>query len=276
MDTNTRTPTLFTRPDAVETWDALFRWRDGDRLRDTTVEETWQRVARAAAASAGNAAGCWAAKYAQAFRRWRVLPDERLLRSAGTQAEPIALAEPAVVLNAAAFVVAPAFSAPSFLRSQMVQAAALAVRFLDDALLQAPGGEECTTLRIGFIGVANAMEAMQAAPESADAARFADELGQALGEGCLRGSVDLAIERGPRARVDAELLRQWRRRDVPASLIERAELHGLRYAHLTAMPPHPSLARLANGVRDGIDWTPAAREHLRLAMQPYFDAPIPG
>lgn len=275
-----RAQTLFTRTDAVDAWDALFRWRDGDRLRDTTIEETWWRVAHSVAASAGAAPGSWTEEYAQAFRSWQLLPDERLLREAGTQRGPFPLPDPAMAVNAAVFVAVSPFSPARFLRSQLVDSASLAVRFLDDALLASPNGDSCSALRIGLIGVADAMEAMRATAGSAAASQFAEELGRALCEGCLRGSVNLAIERGPRARVDAETLQLWRRRGVSPALLERAELHGLRYPELTAILPHPSLARLANGVRDGIDWNPgdradAAREHLRLAMQPYFDQAIP-
>lgn len=271
--------TRFTDPDAVEAWDALFRWRDGDRLRDTTVEETWQRVANAVTAIEGAAAERWAARFAQAFRKWQLLPDEGWLRDAGT-GRATALPEAAAVLNAAAFVVAPPQSAGRILRSQLVESAALAVRLLDDALLSDARGTDCRALRIGLIGVADALLALHAPAGSASASRLADEFGQALCEGCLRASVELAAERGARAQVDAEFLRLWRRRGVPAELLERAELHGLRFAELTAIAPHPALARLANGVRDGIDWNVGrredpARESLRLSMQRYFDLPIP-
>ena len=274
-----RAHTVFTRPDAVEAWDALFRWRDGAKLQDTTIEETWRRVAGAVVPSEGSSAERWADKYASAFRGLQLLPDERLLRKAGTGGEPFPLCDPSAAINATAFVATSAFSPPRLLRSQLVDSASLTVRFLDAAALASPHVDPPGALRIGLIGVADAMEALKAAPGSAAASRIADELGQALCEGCLRGSVDLAIERGPRSYVDAALLRQWRRRGIPAALIARAELHGLRYSEMTAILPHPSLARLANGVRDGIDWNPedprdAGREHLRLAMQPYFDLPI--
>lgn len=273
--------TIFTRPDAVEAWDGLFRWRERDGLRDRTVDDTWQRVADAVAPSEGAAADGWAEKYTQAFRRWQWLPDERLLRAAGTGQGSFPLPDPSVAVNAAAFIALSPFAPARFLRQQLVDSAALAVRFLDDALLASPNGTACTALRIGFIGVANAMAAIDARANSSAASLFAEELCQALCEGCLRGSVELAMERGARTQVDAEFASRWRRRGIPMALIEGAELHGLRYGDLTAMLPHPLLARLANGVADGIDWSPggfeaAARQQLRLAMQPYFDQPIPG
>jgi ribonucleoside-diphosphate reductase alpha chain len=271
--------TVFTRPDAVEAWDALFRWRDGTKLHDTTVEDTWRRVARAVALVEGEGAERWAETYATAFRRWRLLPDERLLRAAGT-GRRIALRDPSMAINVAAFVDASAFPAPRLLRAQLADCAALAVRFLDDAVLASSRTDGPDAVRVGLIGVTNALDALGAAPESSAAGQFTGEFGRALYEGCLRASVDLALERGPRAQASPALLRRWREAGVPEPLIENAGRHGLRYRNLTALLPHPSLARLANGVRDGLDWgegdaRDAGREQLRAAMQPYFDLPLP-
>jgi ribonucleoside-diphosphate reductase alpha chain len=273
-----RDETVFTRPDAVEAWDALFRWRDGTKLHDTTVEDTWRRVARAVALAEGAGAESWAETYATAFRKWRLLPDERLLRAAGT-GRPIALREPSMAVNAAAFVDASAFPAPRLLRAQLADCAALAVRFLDDALLASSSADGPDAVRIGLIGTTNALESLGAARESSAASQLAREIGRALYEGCLRASVDLALERGARAHAGPPLLRRWREAGVPEPLIVSAGRHGLRYRNLTALLPHPSLARLANGVRDGLDWGEddargAGRGQLRAAMQPYFDLPI--
>ena len=97
-------PTRFTNPDAVEAWDALFRWREGGRLRDTTVEQTWERVSRAIARAEGVSEAHWARRFSGEFRQWRLLPDERLLRAAGTPCLERVLPAPAAVVNAAAFV----------------------------------------------------------------------------------------------------------------------------------------------------------------------------
>jgi ribonucleoside-diphosphate reductase alpha chain len=187
-----RDETVFTRPDAVEAWDALFRWRDGTKLHDTTVEDTWRRVARAVALAEGAGAESWAETYATAFRKWRLLPDERLLRAAGT-GRPIALREPSMAVNAAAFVDASAFPAPRLLRAQLADCAALAVRFLDDALLASSSADGPDAVRIGLIGTTNALESLGAARESSAASQLACEIGRALYEGCLRASVDLAL-----------------------------------------------------------------------------------
>jgi ribonucleoside-diphosphate reductase alpha chain len=278
MDLPMRPSTRFTDPDAVEAWDALFRWREGERLRDTTVEQTWERVTRALAHAEGAAAEYWADRFAEQFRQWSLLPDERLLRIAGTQANLDPLPAPAAALNVVAFVLPTAFSPPRLQRAALVEAAALAVRMLDNVVEPEAGAPP--SLHIGLIGVTDALRALGAQPESEAAAAHADDFGQALCEGCLAGAVELAIERGARARADADFVQRWRRRGVPGALLQRAETHGLRFAELTALLPHPALARLANGVQDGVDWQPAgphgaAREHLRQSMQHYFDSPIP-
>src|SRR4051812_42795915 len=42
-------PSPFSDPVAVDAWDSWFRWRDGNRLYDLSIETTWLRVARALA-----------------------------------------------------------------------------------------------------------------------------------------------------------------------------------------------------------------------------------
>jgi ribonucleoside-diphosphate reductase alpha chain len=273
--------TRFTDPEAVETWDAQFRWRDHGRLRDVTVDQTWARVATAVAAAEGVSGQRWAERFVEAFRNWWLLPDVRLLRHAGTDEAPLPLREPVAVLNAAAFTARTLASPPEFHRAHCLEIAALAVRLLDDALLAsaAPGDAEAG-VRIGLVGLDDALAALGAGAgaETAVAADAARGIAQALAEGCLRGAVALAIERGPRLRPDADWLARWRARGLPADLLEQAARHGVRFDALTACDPQPLLARLANGVSDG---TPAgfaegedpARAPVADALRPYFDRP---
>src|SRR5690349_3269996 len=83
-----RSASPFTDLAAVRAWDAWFRWRDARGLHDRTIEATWWRVARAAAAGEGAFSGAWERRYFDALTRWRLLPDERVLRGAGTGAVP--------------------------------------------------------------------------------------------------------------------------------------------------------------------------------------------
>ena len=248
-------PTRFTQTDAVEAWDAEFRWRAAGKLRDVTIDDTWWRVADHAASAEGIEAGLWSHRFVDAFARWRLLPEERILRSAGTDTALDVPAVPAAVLNAAAFVVKTPGAGTYFDRDRFVATAALAVRFLDDVAGAAGMQPPPSRLRIGLIGLADALKALELSYSLTDGRYQAAQFARALAEGCLRGSIDLAEERGPRiapetcrARIDC-----LRRRQMPDWLVERALRIGMYHESLTAIHSHPFLARLANGVADAID-----------------------
>jgi hypothetical protein len=218
-----------------------------------------------------------------------VLPCEQLLRLAGTGIAPIPGDPPCAVLNVPEFISLPLGTAPTLDRNAFVEAAALAVRILDDAVLSgaasppsAPGGME-----VGLMGVADALCKLRVHYASDAARAYAAEFAAALAEGCLRGAVELAEERGPTVSGTdcAGLVELWRSRGMPAELIERALVVGIRYVR-TAMHPHPLLARLANGVCEGLVPPPsgsrasrrndavmlAAHDELNRAMLPWLDA----
>ncbi len=279
-------PTQFTHPIAVETWDAVFRWRAGRELRDVTVDDTWWRVAEAVTAQCGSQASLWAHRYVDAFSQWRLLPDERLLRCAGTDERPDIRTPPAAVLNVAAFVSAPFGIAPSFKKTLFEETAAMAVRLLDDAV-QASGGTHDAGLRIGVIGFGDALRRLGVSYLSDEAWTHAETIARALAEGCLRGACDLAEERGLAhgSEESTAIAAQWRQRGVSESLIARIQRVGVRHTSLTAIQSHPLLARLANGASDGIDPLPlvgggadaifeVAREGIRAAMRPWIDVPL--
>lgn len=284
-------PTAFTRADAVDAWDAEFRWRHADRLHDLTINDTWRRVAGGAALAEGLHAGLWEHRFVDSFSRWRLLPDERILRTLGTN-EPMApWGAPSAVLNVAAFVVKQPLSGVSFDRERFVAISSLAVRFLDDVASAIGTEPRPRRLRIGLIGLADALDAQDLDYGSSDARHQGALVARALAEGCLRGSIELAEERGPRvspeecqARVEC-----MRRRQMPEWLIERALRIGMCHDTLTAIDPHPSLARLANGVADAVEplrapvgnprpgdcrWTYAAELEMRAVLQPWIDEPI--
>lgn len=280
--------TRFTDPIAVETWDAWFRWRDGDVLRDVTIDDTWWRVAETLATPNGLMAPLWAYHYASAFGSWRLLPDERLLRSAGT-GSALGSSEPlAASLNLAAFVAKPPGEPPRFERTAFVDTAALAVHLLDDASLVfddlLPAG-----LRIGVIGFADALQKLGISYVSAGACAQARDFAMALAEGCLRGSIELAEERGPREAMPPRQMPLWRLREMPPHLLERASRHGVRHLVCTAIQRHPRLAMLADNTTDALDPRSPPREtkaasdlermaqhEICVAMQPWIDLPIAG
>lgn len=251
-------PTRFTQTDAVETWDAEFRWRTAGKLRDVTIDDTWWRVADCAASAEGVEAALWAHRFVDAFASWRLLPEARILRTAGTDL-PLEVPEmPAAVVNAAAFVVKTPGAGTYFDRDRFVATAALSVRFLDDMAGAAGMQPPPSRLRIGLIGLADALKALELSYSLTDGRYQAAQLARALAEGCLRGSIELAEERGPRIAPETcrERVECLRRRQMPDWLVERALRIGLCHDSLTAIDSHPLLARLANGVADAIDPLP--------------------
>jgi ribonucleoside-diphosphate reductase alpha chain len=273
--------TRFTDPAAVETWDAWFRWRQDGSLRDVTIDDTWWRVADAVTLK-DEQAGLWKHRYVDAFSRWRLLPDERLLRAAGTGVRFAVDGPPSALLNVAAFLNSHfGGGVARFDEVAFTNTAALAVRLLDDALLSHPDISSGDGLRIGVVGFADALAGLGLPYGSLLARELAREIARALAQGCLCGAADLAEERGPSPCGSRASVARYETRGMPQGLIERVECHGLRHAVLTAIEPHPLLARLANGVADGFDPAAAdgpmaaeARRELLRSIQPWIDEPI--
>lgn len=283
--------TRFTDPLAVETWDTWFRWRERSALRDVTIDETWWRVAEALSAVDGTQAPLWSHRFVDAFSRWRLLPDERLLKAAGTGMPLDGFDAPAAVLNVAAFVATPLTGRASFDRTRFTETAGLAVRLLDNALAVHGTASKPAGLRIGVIGMADALCLLDLPYGSTQALRHASSVASALAEGCLLSTIDLANERGaldtPSGRN--HLAARWHTRGIAPWLIEEGLRYGVRHAALTAIEPHPRLASLANNVIDAIDPGPGslrtasasdadvfdtAQREMRATMQPWIDAPI--
>jgi ribonucleotide reductase alpha subunit len=269
--------TPFTAVAAVEGWDAWFRWRDADGLHDRTIESTWWRVARAVAVSEDAQADAWAQRYVEAFRTWRLLPDERLLRIAGTRTALAAGDALQASLNAGAFVTPRA----GLDLDRLADTAALAVRLLDDALLAlAPVDFPRDRVGIGLLGVADALRRLGVPYADPRAAILAAQLARALADGALRGAVELARERGGVVPEPARL-QAWAARGTDPLLVEEAARHGVRFTPLTAIAPQPRLACLANLASDALDPDAGPGEagleaqlQLRVAVQPGIDAPI--
>jgi ribonucleoside-diphosphate reductase alpha chain len=300
-DRNVVRATRFTDPDSVDAWDNWFRWRDADCLHDRTIDATWWRVASAIAPIPDTKG--WAYRYVEAFSRWQLLPDERLLRLAGTGSGLSSLEAPCAVLNVAAFVIAPHSRQARFDDEHFAGIAALAVRMLDDAVIamrrlpsQAP------SLHIGMIGFADALELLGIAYDDPRAPEIARVIGTALASGTLQGECELIQERGPREAASASLLAVWRDRRSAEELVAAAAMRGVRHRQLTAIESQPRLALLANGASDALDPCPipasstpahassgstradstpapdrmaAARASIRSSIQPWIDVPLP-
>jgi len=287
------TRSTFTDPAAVEAWDAWFRWREEGRLRDLTIDSTWQRVAsmigRHDDALAGTLIRCLSA--------WQVLPDERILASAGTGVADWSDGALHAALNVAAFVRAPRSPQAHFDAAAFIDAAGVAVRTLE-AATRAIGPESTTPeWRVGAIGFASALVPLGVAYDDAAAAALARTVGHALAEGCARASTRLAREHGARSDASPQWLSRAAERGVPEDVIADARRYGLRRRDITAIDAHPRLAQLANNVTDALDPLPhdrmqggrdartekdrgmrsiAAQLAIRAAMQPWIDRPIEG
>ncbi|ACY47247.1 adenosylcobalamin-dependent ribonucleoside-diphosphate reductase [Rhodothermus marinus] len=78
--------THFHEPVSWHVWDAKYRYREGNVVRDQTIEDTWRRVARAlAAAEPESERARWAERFYQVLYGFKFLPGGRILAGAGTR-----------------------------------------------------------------------------------------------------------------------------------------------------------------------------------------------
>ncbi len=78
--------THFHEPVSWHVWDAKYRYREGNVVRDQTIEDTWRRVARAlAAAEPESERARWAERFYHALYGFKLLPGGRILAGAGTR-----------------------------------------------------------------------------------------------------------------------------------------------------------------------------------------------
>jgi ribonucleoside-diphosphate reductase, adenosylcobalamin-dependent len=75
---------LFSTDISRHIWDSKYRYRDGERVHDHTLADTWHRVARALAAQEGDAAARWAPRFYAILDQFRFLPGGRILAGSGT------------------------------------------------------------------------------------------------------------------------------------------------------------------------------------------------
>jgi len=244
----------FTHVAAVEAWDTWFRWRENGVLRDLTVDATWDRVATALASVEVADSATWKQRMVDAFRSWRLLPDERILATAGTGSPGWALGQPIAVVNAAAFVRRSHATDAVFDAVGFENVSALATRALDDAVMLVGNGERIHAgFRIGIIGLADALASLGIALDCSAARAQAATIARALAHGCVRGSLELARERGATAAATDAWRAQAQARGIAAEVMEEVARIGLRHGQLTAITPQPRLAKFANGVGDALE-----------------------
>lgn len=261
-------PTKFTTAIAVDTWDAHFRWRVGDDLRDRTIDATWRRVASAVAGAEGDEAGKWEQRFVEAFRDWRMVPDARLLKWAGTGVTGIGLDNPRATLNLGAFVVRPQASQPYFDHEAFGDMAALAVRFLDDAWLTYGDKSFASSICVGVMGFADALAALGYSYVSERACEFASAVGRRLSAACSRSSLRLMQERGSCQSAAGT--------DGCKAACSSCQASGnvLRHSRTTAIHAQHMIALFANNASDALDplsnsaWDLASRLELPMRVDP--------
>ena len=229
----------FTDMAAVRAWDTWFRWRDASGLRDRTIEATWTRVASAVARAEGVHAEAWSRRYYDAFSRWQLIPDEMLVRTAGT---PVLRSHRDVLratVNAHAF----ASRRGGIAIDGIVEAASLAVRLLDDARrsVDIPPA----ACRLCLLGVGQALAVLGLEYDSEAGRDIAAGVAAALGQGVRLGLEETGL------------------RNCRTEIAPQPRLAALANATTDALEPLP-------GDPVGND----ARRRMRLAVQPWIDEPI--
>lgn len=71
-------------PIATHIWQTKYRWMRGERAQEEGIEDTWRRVARAAASVEAVDAEAWTTAFYDVLQGFRFLPGGRILAGAGT------------------------------------------------------------------------------------------------------------------------------------------------------------------------------------------------
>jgi ribonucleoside-diphosphate reductase alpha chain len=241
---------------AVEAWDAWFRWRLADELQDISIHDTWSRVTRTlACAEKPSRAGMFEQRLGDALSEWRLLLDERVLATAGTNAPDWPDDELIAVLNPANFIRAPGTGMASLDLDAFEATAELAVQALDNAASLSAHASSLPGLhlRVGVIGLADTLALLGLRYDSETGRKLARDVASRLASGCLYGSLRLSRERGARRDISECPALGYKLRELSAELAMDAERLGLRQARLTAITSQRRLAQLANNVTDAVD-----------------------
>jgi len=251
---NPMTTSPFIDTAAVEAWDAWFRWRERGKLHDMTVDATWHRVASALVGVEPPERRMRARQLLfDAFSSWRLLLDERILTGAGTSSMPWPGGDPVAVLNVACFVRAPHARQASIDLVAVEEVAILAARALESAMVLLGYASWSGRLRIGMIGMGDALRLLGMDYGCAAARVEAERVALAVAHGATEGSMLLARERGPRLACQREWIDRARARGYSPALITHAGRVGLRHTALTAISSQPKLALFANGASDALE-----------------------
>ncbi len=176
-------------------------------------------------------------------------------------------------LNLAAFVVAPFATAARLDFGALADAAALAVRFLDDVIdvsryplpAQADEARRKRRIGLGVTGLADALILLGLAYDGDAARSVAAEALRSVRDAAYRASIALAREKGafPAFARDAHLASGFAAR-LPADIRDAIGTHGIRNSHLLAIAPAGTISLLANNLSSGIEPVFAAEAERRV------------
>ncbi len=176
-------------------------------------------------------------------------------------------------LNLTAFVVSP-FAADARLDlAALADAAALAVRFLDNVIdvsrypLPAQAAQARATRRIGLglTGLADALVLLGLDYDSDAARALAATAMQTLRDAAYRASIGLAREKGAFFAFDADaFLASGFANRLPTDIRDAIAAHGIRNSHLLAIAPAGTISLLANNCSSGIEPIFAAEAERRV------------
>ena len=74
-----------TTPIARHIWETKYRWQEGGGARESSIEDTWHRVAHTMAVVEPAGHGQWEERFFDILRGFRFLPGGRILAGAGTE-----------------------------------------------------------------------------------------------------------------------------------------------------------------------------------------------
>lgn len=242
----------FVDPAAVEAWDAWFRWREGNDLRDITIEATWSRVARALTMLEPVSPASHEPDLVEALASWRLLVDARIVAGAGRDDFAWPVDRLVASINLAAFISQP-FTPKALLRADALAATVtLALRVIDNVLTAI--GRAGLPPRLAIVGLADALAMLGIDYTSDAAAATAATMARTLAAACLVASSALARERGNLADAAwrAHAFDKAQRLNLPLARLQDIDRHGLRLGPVLSADPQPRLALFANNVADAL------------------------